>query len=561
MKIFIFLLLICFIFCSFTNWTNSSFTSSLLPTIIDSSIHPDTLSPFASPSAFNLNSSPVSGDKFPNLGVGINSLTGNETSEAVDYTESEEGTGGMFTDYKSELVTSYSELLRKTNVSIDMNIKGNFTATASAKLMQAIEFNSKTQYLFVEEIIENPNTEIRGYNLKNEAKKIADNNLKKFFSLYGDEFVYKLRKGGYAKLVFQFSSSSALETKTNDIQITAAKKFLAVSLSASAKYSDELKSLSENKNVKIFFLRQGSFDAVPPDSLGAYINYMKNFPKTITPKSGLDNVIGIEKKSYLYAGNRSSNIHNLGKLILELREYIKVLNDKMCDMHESEGNIAFLKVHSSLSPTEIKSLERNVKDSMDLIRHLYNEAILNLKQESTVQNMKKRSFGFVAIPEDLDMVTNASFDFGADAINNKVLLGKFSTRKALRPEVTGRLSILGNGPASYNDFEFTKPYCAGWLQEHKNRGSGNFSCGTIGVLKPINFILYTYPDKKYYKTLIYGNNNKDVLIPPGDYYIYVLIDAKDRLLDLSSTNNNIIHEEDVISVPPGESLSVRFLSQ
>lgn len=477
----------------------------------------------------------------PSLAMGIRSMNSEETGVGVAFdsiVRSTDAKGGT-TKAHAEMITSFQDLAQKSNLSIDMNFKlYGFKAEGSASFFKSFRYNTKSQYLFAECYIETPSKELAGYKFNDEAKRIAEQDINKFYKLYGDEFVYKELRGGSLKLIFEFKSSNSLDEQANSFSLSLTQKFFAGSCTLNTKYTSEYKKIEESSNVKVYIDKQGNYDEMPEFTFDGLAKEFRKFPTTINPDSGgYEVVTGIKTLPYQYAANKPNNIDQLGVIKDKANKYVEALNNRLCRLYESLGNINYIKLNKpDYSKKTVDSLltyepeiNKEIKETIDL----YNTFKNTYQPQYNPAQIGEMALAYVKVPEEFGDDFSPNYTFGTNALDTKIYLGKIITSHNIPLIITGRVSFLGNTQPD-NVFSFDPTFHDAWVQVLANRVQGGFKLSNTGAyvsprVTPIHIYLndlYTNDQIQEYKY----ENEKSIMIPPGKYSLYVMFDPYGKLI-------------------------------
>jgi hypothetical protein len=519
--------------------------------------------------------SSLSGD-FPSLAMGIRSMNDEETGVGITYDSAipSSSAKGAGTTASSEVMTSYEELAQKSDLSIDMNMElYGFKGGNTASFFKSFHYNAKSQYLFAEIAIETPSREIVGYKFSDEAKRIAEGDINKFYHLYGDEFVYKELRGASLKLIFEFRSTSSEEEESNSASMSVTEKFFAGNCSTNAKYSTEYKNIEQSTNIKVYINREGNYDEMPDFTFEGASEQFRKFPTTVNPTTGgYDVVTGVKRLSYKYAANKPNNIDQLGVITNEANNFVEALNARLCKLYESLGNINYIKQSKSDYP-------QNVVDSLLAMEPIVNKQIeetidtyktfkSTYQAKYTADQVKAMPIAIVGVPEIYADDFLPDYKFGENALDNKIYLGKVVTSHNTPLKIVGDINFLQR-PQPENVFSFEPVFHDTWLAELQGRVPNGLRLADLGSyisprLTPIHIYLNDSYSNFQVKEYVYDGANS-ILIPPGRYYLYVMIDPYGRLLkpNVGPTVSNwggdlLVVKKPVISLPKDELLQISF---
>lgn len=479
----------------------------------------------------------------PKLGMGIRSMNNEETGVGIVYdsiVRSTDAKGGT-TKAHAELVSSFQDLAQKSNLSIDMNFKlYGFKAEGSANFFKSFHYNTKSQYLFAECYIETPSKELAGYRFNDEAKKIAEQDVNKFYKLYGDEFVYKELRGGSLKLIFEFKSSNSLDEQSNSFSLNLTQKFFAGSCQLNTKYTSEYKKIEESSNIKVYIEKQGNYDEMPQFTFDGMAKEFQKFPTTINPDSGgYEVVTGIKTLQYQYAANKPNNIDQLGIIKDQANKYVEALNTRLCKLYESIGNINYIKLNKpDYSKKDVDSLvayEPEVNKQIQETIDIYNTFKSTYQTQYTPTQIRNMSLAYVKVPENFTDDFLPDFTFGNNAFDTKIYLGKIITSHISPLTIKGQLNFL-NIPQPENTFSFDPIFRDSWANEIAQkwyaigfRGDQAAAMCTSPKVIPIHVYLNDFYTNQQIAEYIYENTSS-ITIPPGKYYLYVMIDPYGKLV-------------------------------
>jgi hypothetical protein len=499
----------------------------------------------------------------PSLGMGLRSMDGSETGVGILYdttVRSTDATGGE-TKAHAELVTSFEDLARKSNLSIDMNFKlYGFKAEGSTNLFKSFKYNTKSQYLYAEVYIETPSKEIIGYRFNNESKKIAEKNINDFYKLYGDEFVYKETRGGSLKLIFEFKSQNSVEEEANNFSLSLTQKFFAGSCTVNTKLSSEYKRIQESTNIKVYIDKQGDYGEMPEFTFEGLAKEFRKFPKTIDPDSGGHEVVtGVKTLRYQYAANKPNTIAQLGVITDRANKYVEALNRRLCKLYESLGNIIYIKTnrldYEKKTADSLIKYEEKVNEQIQETIDIYNTFKSTYQPQFTPQEIKDKPLSYVNVPNFADD-NLPTFQFGANAINTKIFLGKINTSHNTPLKISGQVSFM-DAIQPINMLSFDPTFHDAWLQDLINTAPGQLVSLEQYIsprVTPIHIYLNDFNSNYQIKEVLYENENS-ITIPPGKYYIYVMFDPYGRLILPHAVRPVWLSQEDLI---PRKAVVVKF---
>jgi formylglycine-generating enzyme required for sulfatase activity len=228
------------------------------------------------------------------FGKGYNILTGQPSSEYVDYEET--GTPGDEKGQISTLVykqiTSTEELATALNLNAELNINASwFTAKGSFKakaLQESVnKINSYSTFGFIHTKVTNITNSLKKPRLNSDALEVIKNEtIEGFHRRAGHEYVEGLTSGGELIITIEIISNDAETKKQVDLALSAAFSAASVvptqSIEANLEVKSSFSDLTRNKNVSIQVncYRQGGSGALPT-TLEEALTYAKNFPDSV----------------------------------------------------------------------------------------------------------------------------------------------------------------------------------------------------------------------------------------------------------------------------------------
>lgn len=479
----------------------------------------------------------------PSLGMGIRSMNNEETGVGIVYDSiirSTDAKGGTTKAY-AEKVSRFEDLAQKSNLSIDMNFKlYGFKAEGGANFFKSFHYNTKSQYLFAEVYIETPSKELTGYRFSDEAKKIAEQDINKFYKLYGDEFVYKELRGGSLKLIFEFKSSNSLDEQSNDFSLNLTQKFFAGSCKLNTKYTSEYKKIEESSNIKVYIEKQGNYDELPQFTFEGMAKEFQKFPTTINPdSSGYEVVTGVKTLQYQYAANKPNNIDQIGGIKDQANKYVAALNSRLCKLYESLGNINYIKLNRiDYSEKDVDSLlafEPEINKQIQETVDIYDTFKSTYQTQYSPTQIRNMALTFVNVPENFSEDFLPDFIFGSNAIDNKIYLGKIITSHNAPVTISGQVNFLNNLQPE-NIFSFEPVFRDSWANEIAQKwwdigfnGDQAAAMCTSPKVTPLHIYINDFYTNQQIAEYIYESENS-IIIPPGKYYLYVMIDPYGKLV-------------------------------
>ena len=521
------------------------------------------------------NNATTTGGSYSSLAMGIRSMNGEETGVGIKYdtvVPSSNAKGGITVSH-AELVSSYEELAQKSDVSIDMNFQlYGFKMSGSSDFFKSFHYNSKSQYLYAEIAISTPSREIRGYRFSTEAQGIAEQDIAKFYRVYGDQFVYKELRGASLKIIFEFNSSSSDEEESNSVSISLTQKFFMGGCSINTKYSSQYKQIEENSHIKVYLNKQGNYSELPDFTFQAFADEYRKFPTTVDPgQGGYDVVTGVETLGYQYAENKPSTIDNLGAIVDADNKYAAALNRRICKLYESLGNLNYVKLNKLDYPAKTadsliayqSEVEKEIQQTVDM----YNTFKATYKISTSVDDIDKMALTYVQIPEVAADDFLPPYTFGANAVDNKIYLGKIVTSHNTPLKIYGKLNFLDKAQAA-NVLSFDPIFHDAFLTELQSRMPfgfrGDFSTFVTPRIAPIHIYLNDMTTNVQIKEYVYQDENS-IILPPGKYLLYVYFDPYGRLVNPNAPpslshagGDEVVVKKSVVTIASEDFLTINF---
>lgn len=514
------------------------------------------------------------------LGTGYNTVLEEETGQGIEpapIIDSDGTKGGKCTGY-ADLITNYKDFAKTTNLSVDANFKlFGAKVNSSASMFRSFKFNNKSQFLYAEITLVNPSKRLERAVFTEEAKKIAEKDIRKFYQLYGDEYEYLHERGGKLKIIYEFKSSNHIEEEQNTFQISVVKKFFNSGFSVNTKFQEQLSTVENNENISIYFYREGDYQPIPKLTFDSLLQYYRDFPSIVKPGSDMEVVTKKHTKSYKYASNKPKNIDQLGEVVDEVAKYINILNEQLNSLYESYGNIRYIKENRSdfsqsfrdkINARE-KIVESQIKETIDY----YDSFKQTGKLPISITKLRQRHIELVSVPESPENEYLPNIIFGEECVNNKVYYGRISVPGEVFFKVEGSLNFLGKQyasgilsfPPDYRQ-SFIEQQLAGTPLGDRVRNTSTTDQWETPNVTPVHVYLHDFNTKRLVREYIYVDD-RSVKIPPGKYEIYVSFDTKGRLITNNpggvvqlfvKKNRFTMNEDDVVNIPPGAKLTGKF---
>ncbi len=215
------------------------------------------------------------------LGRGYNSLTGAITNDCIEGGREEPvaGVEGQRTYWRMKEITKSDELSRFWSMGASASFgAGPYSGSLQMNAFQSSQYSLMQSLFVLDMTVENATTMLGGsYRLNEDGEAELAKGPENFFEKCGDSFIVTTVTGG------RFSATAAMRTETRSEQarVDASASGSAGTASGSVTFSQEFRSVFNEKNKGVSIFRDGTQDSIPQQTAEALLDYATHFPTRI----------------------------------------------------------------------------------------------------------------------------------------------------------------------------------------------------------------------------------------------------------------------------------------
>lgn len=263
------------------------------------------------------------------IGAGIDSFKGEPCAQAIIYegnpdeltTTTLDVSQNTFFDIVS--IQKYDTLSSFLSIGVSASFGfGFYSGSASFEFMKNTNISKFSSIVCAKVLVHNSAEYIKKLEFNEEAIHLlgegTEENVGRFFSRFGDCFVFGRQTGGYFYALAEIVSESAEEQR----EITAAIEGSIGPFSGSGRFSDKLLEVSRKNQVHITYIRNGSSGALP--NFDELQKAVFEFPSKVDPETGgRPSLVSVFTQTYRSVNGLPNNIdpsfsESIEILILEL---------------------------------------------------------------------------------------------------------------------------------------------------------------------------------------------------------------------------------------------------
>lgn len=211
-------------------------------------------------------------------GVGLNELNEEMKGDAVIRTVPDETfeAEGQTVEFKLDKVDSYSELQQSLGLSVEANASFGFgRGSAKFNWAESSNFSSYSIYLLATTTVKNAFRQMQDVHLTDNAVRAIINDSSLFRDRFGDSFIRGLLTGGEFVALLEITTRD--EEEKRDISAEVDAGGIGGSWNVSAQFNQNIKSITEDKSLKVRTFQVGGNDTDAPLTADAIVERSSNF--------------------------------------------------------------------------------------------------------------------------------------------------------------------------------------------------------------------------------------------------------------------------------------------
>ncbi len=387
------------------------------------------------------------------LGVGVNSKTGKVKRKCLafkdDMVKREQPTIQGKTSYYFKVIESAEDLTRSMGLDMKASLGwGFFSGEGVSKFFEETNYNNYSLYLMVNIVTQMPSERIDHILLDNSALQAAHRlSYTNWLSLYGNEVVTGINKGGQLTFLFTLNTNTAKEYSSTYNSLKADIGGLFFSASAETEYREKINKLRSYKYSECAIFRSGNDSAnIPQNTLDGLIQYSLQFPSLVYRHPSVHSYI---RQDIRNAENFPKQYEGQKYPFIQYDRKVDSIAENLVQANQALGNIKFYKnnnrsfVNKDIKADNIVDRLKSYKKRMDQIYNACTSSITDC-DETVGDYPTDLKFNERLSDGDIELPQPANAGVNIDPMK-RTFIGHVQFGKTSKIELRGALNTINVG--------------------------------------------------------------------------------------------------------------------